>query len=132
MKLFVDDIRPAPEGWLLAKSISEAVSYLNRYGIPGAFGYSDKHITHVSLDHDISIETIVDGKVVPHPSPDTFQVVAHYMVEKMCGTNPSLDPDLVITTHSANPQGRKSITGIFDDCGFTCTEAPLPQATRRI
>jgi hypothetical protein len=130
MKLFVDDIRDAPEGWILARTITEAFNLLDRYGLPGAFGYSNKHIEEVSLDHDISIGFEIGGKHVNVPSPDTFQIVARYMIEKMAGTNPSLDPDIKVSTHSANPVGRKALVDLFDDIGVVCTETPYPAAYR--
>ena len=48
MKLFVDDLRPAPNGWHEARSITEAIRIL-----------STTSVDEVSLDYDIigSIET---------------------------------------------------------------------------
>jgi hypothetical protein len=44
MRIWVDDIRPAPEGWAWARSYEEAVDMLDRYGAD---------ITEISLDHDL-------------------------------------------------------------------------------
>ena len=131
MKLWVDDIRDAPEGWTLARTISEAFVLLDMYGLPHPFGYKDAHITEVSLDHDISIVVQVEGKSYNRPSPDTFQVVAKYMIVKMVGTNPSLCEDIKLTTHSSNPLGRKAIVDLFDDAGFSCKETPLDKTFRK-
>jgi hypothetical protein len=44
MKMWVDDLRPAPAGWAHARSYDEALLLLDRYGAD---------ITDVSLDHDL-------------------------------------------------------------------------------
>lgn len=123
MKLFIDDIREAPEGWVLARSISSAVNLIQRY---------QSEITHISFDHDISFSVIrKDGSVVPHPSPDTFKVVCYYVVEKIFSQSSGIREDIVLTTHSANPVGRKEIVAIFNDVGCKCTETPYEPASRR-
>ncbi|TLM97805.1 MAG: hypothetical protein FDZ75_03770, partial [Actinobacteria bacterium] len=43
MKLFVDDCRPAPEGWVLAESYTRAIEILSEGGVE-----------ELSLDHDLS------------------------------------------------------------------------------
>lgn len=120
MKLFVDDIRDAPEGWVLARSISEAINFIDMYR---------GSITHLSLDHDISIQVEVKGGYYNRPSPDTFQVVAKYAVE-LVAWEETLAKDWVITTHSSNPTGRKAIIKIFDDNFIKCTETPYETAHR--
>lgn len=127
MKLWVDDIRPAPEGWTRAETISEAVNLISRYGIGDFRGPG---ITHVSLDHDISIPVKVNGVWYNRPSPDTFKVVAMYMVENMMNPCGSLAEDIIITTHSSNPAGRKAIVEIFQECGYECKETPMEQINR--
>lgn len=42
MKLWIDDLRPAPEGWLWAKTPAEALGYL-----------TTGNISEVSFDHDL-------------------------------------------------------------------------------
>jgi len=42
MKVYLDDIRPCPEGWVLARSYEEAVELL-KTGL----------VTEISLDHDL-------------------------------------------------------------------------------
>ena len=127
MKLWVDDIRPAPPGWTGVETISQAINALDRFCHAD---YINPGITHVSLDHDISIPVKVGGQWYNRPSPDTFQVVAKYMVCMLEGTNPSLNPDIVVTTHSSNPLGRKAIVELLDDVGVECKETPLEQTNR--
>lgn len=135
MKLWVDDIRPAPEGWTKVETISEAISALDRFCHKD---FNNPGITHVSLDHDISIPfSLADsqtGKQIYKlnvPSPDTFRVVAKYMVQMLSGTNPSLNPDVVVTTHSSNPIGRRAIVEIFEELGVDCLETPLERSYRK-
>jgi len=123
MKLFVDDIRDAPEGWVLARTISEAITILRMYGL---------EITHVSLDHDISIPVKVGNVIRPYPSPDTFKAVAYYIEQLILDESGGMKESVVVTTHSANPDGRKAIVEIFDDIGIKCTETPYPPATRAL
>lgn len=42
VKLYVDDLRTPPTGWLVARSVEEAVAVLRKGGV-----------THVSLDFDL-------------------------------------------------------------------------------
>jgi hypothetical protein len=123
MKLFVDDIRDAPEGWTLARTITEAITLLRMYSL---------EITHVSLDHDISIPVKVGDLVRPYPSPETFRVVAYYMEQLILDEAGLMKDSVIITTHSANPEGRKAIVGIFSDIGIECEETPYPPATRAL
>lgn len=122
MKLFIDDIRDAPEGWVLARSISEAVNFIRRYAL---------EITHISFDHDISIPVKVNGFIKPYPSPDTFKVVAYFVLDSITDESYGIKEDVVLTTHSSNPVGRAEIVAIFDDIGIKCTETPYESVTRR-
>lgn len=45
MRLFVDDERECPAGWLLARNYAQAIEALRRF-----------HIVAVSLDHDLGEE----------------------------------------------------------------------------
>lgn len=48
MKLWLDDIRPAPRGWKHVKTVPEAIRFFK----------SHKHeITEISLDHDLGEDT---------------------------------------------------------------------------
>lgn len=67
MKLYVDDIRPAPEGWQQARTVTDAIKFLSNFG---------NQVTEISLDHDISYAVEVAGTQRPFPSPENFQAVA--------------------------------------------------------
>lgn len=45
-KLYLDDVRPIPEGWIGARSFEEFTDYIKKNGIP----------SEVSFDHDLKRE----------------------------------------------------------------------------
>lgn len=119
MKLWVDDIRPAPEGWTRAETISEAINIIETFG---------EIISHISLDHDISIPVKVGGRWYNRPSPDTFKVVAKYYGEWYKNKHHVGEP--VVTTHSSNPDGRKEIQLVLFGYGIKVEETPAEQISR--
>ena len=55
MKLWIDDVRPAPEGWVWLKSVNAAKRYIH-YHSDGVIDYDGKPVATVdliSLDHDL-------------------------------------------------------------------------------
>ena len=76
MKLFIDDIRSAPEGWHLAKTVTEAIRTIY---YDGMFG---DRITHISLDHDISHPVTVGSLQRPYPCEETYAAVAYFIALK--------------------------------------------------
>lgn len=59
MKLWVDDVRPAPEGYVWATSVNEAIQYIevreNLKGLKWPFETGDEVITPfelIDIDHD--------------------------------------------------------------------------------
>ena len=72
IKLFVDDIRKCPEGWELARTVTDAIRVL-------ATGY----VSEISLDHDIMIrermrseEAVMAAYII---SEESFEPVARYI-----------------------------------------------------
>lgn len=69
MKLFVDDIRNAPdESWTVARTVNSAIKAIHQF-----------HFEEISLDHDISHQVHMDELSRPYPCLETFQAVAHYI-----------------------------------------------------
>ena len=64
IKLYVDDLRNAPEGWHLARTITEAIRKI-----------ATMPITEISLDHDIIFKR---NKRTPSES-ETFEPVCRYI-----------------------------------------------------
>jgi hypothetical protein len=77
MKVFLDDERPTPEGWISAKSVDECIALLNT-----------KQVSHLSCDNDLG-EGMREGHIVLD------------ILEEMVYDDPSF-PIPVITVHSAN------------------------------
>lgn len=95
MKLFVDDYRSEPEGWHLAKTITEAIRILS----------GPIYAEVVSLDHDIIYR---EGK---HSfSEETFATVARYIALMPKDKLPK-----VVYIHTANPHGARDIEEILKD-----------------
>lgn len=133
IKLYVDDIREAPDGWTLVTTISEAIRFIARYS---------ESISEISLDHDISFEVRVSGVYRPFPSPDTFASVAYFIGEKY--TNRNSRHDLVsalddifmknlpkITIHTSNPVGAETMEMILANYGFKSEIKPMGEAFRK-
>ena len=106
MKLFVDDIRKCPEGWHLARTVTEAIRVL-----------STIEAEEVSLDHDIACY-LVDGH--QHTSGETFEPVARYlatMKKEWERENPDVDSglgwDMKVTFHTSNYEAGRKMADIL-------------------
>ena len=82
MKLYLDDERPAPDGWVLIKTAEMAIRYLKK-GI----------VSEISLDHDLGRKK-------------TGYDVILWMEEAVARTG-YIPPDIRI--HTANPVGRRKM-----------------------
>lgn len=109
MRLFVDDFRPCPAGWVLARSVDEAKSHL-----------STGSVEAVSLDHDLGSceecrSTGVDIGDMRKPETTFFRWCPHvedgvslaqWMVHRDL-----VPPSWVV--HSQNPVGRAKMVAIL-------------------
>lgn len=91
MKLWVDDLRPAPEGWTWAKTSEVAITAL------ALFMGTEKTITELSLDHDLGED-------------DTTLPVVDWMAEH------DLWP-AIVRVHSMNPVGVANLTRTINRYG---------------
>jgi len=103
MKLWLDDIRPAPSGWHHVKNIREAKDVL----ITGL-------VTHASLDHDLgACSECMQGKSVEEwmadhnnqAMPNCTHFGTGYDLVTWMEEN-KIWPTEYINVHSANPVGR--------------------------
>jgi hypothetical protein len=85
MKLWVDDVRPAPPGWVHARTIAEAQELL-------AAG----QVEEASLDHDLGMDQL-DGSAL-----------VRWMAQT--GHWPRARP----VVHSMNPVGRAYMEGVIE------------------
>lgn len=87
-KLWIDDLRPAPDGWHWVKSSHEALEYLEK---------NHETVTHVSFDHDLG-------------GDDTSRPVALWLAEH------DRFPAYVYI-HTANVVGKKWLFELIDHYG---------------
>ncbi len=116
MRLFIDDIRNAPDDtWTVARSVTAAIRTIAMFR---------DSITEISLDHDISHQVTVGGLSRPYPCEETFAAVAYYIGrEHLLSTGTGVDdvpwwPKL--TAHTSNPVGAETIEHILAKSGLTC------------
>lgn len=103
MNLFVDDLRKCPDGWHLARTVTEAIRVL-----------ATQAVDHVSLDHDISHAVQVNGLARPYPCGETFEPVAWYLREMAMRRNvANWEVPRKITLHTANPAGAEKMRNIL-------------------
>lgn len=98
VKLWLDDVRPAPDGWTWAKTAREAIGHLNAHG---------PEIVSVSLDHDLGKEG--DGQEVARH-------IAGYR---------QLDPSTPIRVHSWNPAGARVMAHWMSEAGYRVEVRPF-------
>lgn len=104
IKLWVDDIRKAPEGWHHAKTVTEAIRVLDTM-----------EVAEVSLDHDISYKvSIGHGDPRPFASPETFEPVARFIARMVIENEVHTgEYPRVVRLHSANAMGRIKMMAIL-------------------
>lgn len=90
MRLYLDDERTTPDGWVGVKTYTECVAVL-------ASGV----VTHISLDHDLGNPT--DGK-------NGYDVAC--WIERECHTNPHFRLPMLMV-HTQNPVGRENICRVL-------------------
>lgn len=91
MRLWLDDVRPAPEGWVAVSSVDDAIEQM-RAG----------QVTDASLDHDLGDYAHLGG--------DGYRLVM-WMAEH------DTWPSHSIAVHSANPVGRDRMLSTIDTYG---------------
>lgn len=90
MKLFLDDLRNAPKGWVLCRSINEMLLMFEQ----------ERHIDAISLDHDLGCND--SGYFICHS--ETGYDFCKWLIEQP----EEVWPELIIL-HTANPVGRDNM-----------------------
>lgn len=89
MKLFIDDLRNAPDSsWIIARTSNDANDIITRIGIPN----------HISFDHDLG-------------GDDTAICVVNFIIEAVLDGLLRFPENFTFNVHSANPVGAANITG---------------------
>lgn len=124
MKLWHDDIRPAPEGWVWARTNDAAKEHL----LTGK-------VVEISMDHDLGLDGYPSA---PPEMGGDFDSYDDYIRRiSLRGNGPETGLDLArwmaeqgivpekITIHSWNPTGAKQMAQVLDDAGAKCIVAPF-------
>ena len=103
LRLWLDDERPAPEGWVWCRSVNAAISLL-----------SCAPVSYASLDHDLG-DYRYDG--------GDGTAFVDWMAENDCW------PSDGVSVHSANPVGRQTMIATINRYApYPGVHASVPQA----
>lgn len=94
VKLWLDDVRPAPDGWEHVFTAPEAVAL-----------FASGMVEEASLDHDLG----------PSDAGTGYDVLV--WIEKAMGSHAWYGPLPKIHVHSANPVGRKNMHAAIESIG---------------
>lgn len=117
MKLWHDDVRPAPEGWMWARRNSEAKAILMNCW----------PIVEISLDHDLGLHDVVlpenpdeqmDVLFLKGQAAETGLDLVNWMIEE--GRVPRS-----VTIHSWNPPGAQAMLRAFRAAGYPASVQPF-------
>lgn len=89
IKLYLDDLRPIPNGFIGVRSYTEFINYINQNGLPD----------FISFDHDLGLE---------ESGFDCAKWLVNYCLDKKIGL-----PEF--TVHSQNPVGKKNIESLLNN-----------------
>jgi len=92
MRLFIDDLRPIPLGFTIARSSEEAKTIVGEFGIP----------SFISFDHDLG-------------GQDTSMVFIKWMIEGILDGDLELPKNFGFAVHSANPVGKENIESLLNN-----------------
>ena len=92
-RLFVDDMRPIPTGWIGARSVSEAIAVL-----------ATLPIREVSLDHDI---------IYPRHGTDLYQALSYETFRGVAYYIATMLPMPGVRIHTANAGAAKTLCDIL-------------------
>lgn len=103
-KIWLDDMRPAPEGYLWVKDYDEAIAAWEKYGTPEV----------ASLDHDLWGWTAYVPRVKEYSGYD--------FTRWLCGDNPADEdsgrwPTLQLSIHTDRTDGRENIARLIEAYG---------------
>jgi hypothetical protein len=85
MRIWIDDVRPAPEGWEWAKNSTDAIAIIEKTPL--------QNIDLISFDHDLG-------------GDDTSVPIVNYVEERVVESGEQAPKMLV---HSQNPVGRDNL-----------------------
>ncbi len=126
MKLFIDDIRNAPDtSWTVARSLSAAIRCIHQFGAD---------IETISIDHDISHQVGMGALSRPYPCEETFAAVCYFIGEFYQNKRPftqkgiGVIPHIIL--HTSNPIGAVAMKGILEQYDLACEIKMVGAANR--
>ena len=105
MKLWIDDVRPAPEGYVWCKSVWEAIKEID---------LREFEIREFGKFENIEPITLID---IDHDSGDYYQYGGDYI--KVLDWLEKTGRNYPIRIHSMNPVGRENMRAIIQRNGWT-------------
>lgn len=121
MRLWFDDVRPAPEGWAWARTVEEAKTLLTK-----------NTVSECSLDHDMGLH------VLDPPTGDEGDYWELVLEIAHAATGPAetgvdlvdwmIEHDRVppvVTIHSWNPAGAQRMAVRLSQAGYDCVVQPF-------
>lgn len=118
MKLWVDDIRNAPdESWHVARTALEAIRAISRYDFDV-----------ISLDHDISHQVTIGNLGRPYPCEETFASVAYYIACRYGIDTQRKDPKIIL--HTSNTVAGDEMAHILMSQGLSSEKKYMGVANR--
>lgn len=117
LRVWHDDIRPAPEGWVWVRTNEAARQILSDPAIM---------VAEISLDHDLGLDYFTEEEIADNPeltnargdAGETGLDLARWMCET--GHVPA-----TVKIHSWNPDGARAMSRLFNENGHTCFLAPF-------
>lgn len=92
LKIWLDDKRPAPEGWMAENDVRLALHFIK-----------NSAVEEISLDHDLGDENEYTGY-------DVLKKIEQWLAERYI--TPSCVP--IIRIHTANPVGRQNMLAALE------------------
>lgn len=102
MRLWIDDLRPAPEGYVWVKNVFTAKRYCYLYLFEGDDGRPHMTIEELHLDHDSGEQSIMGGDYIK---------LLEWLEEKTYTEDWVIDS--VFKIHSQNVVGRQNMEAII-------------------
>lgn len=117
MKLWVDDIRNAPDdSWTVARTATAAIRAIARYDFE-----------EISLDHDISHQVHLGTLSRPYPCEETFASVAYYLAARYEGVDASFP---IVYLHTSNTVAGDEMAKVLSDAGIASIKRYMGAANR--
>jgi hypothetical protein len=118
IRLWHDDVRPPPEGWLWARTNWQAKKILRTGRVEEISMDHDLGLDHINIPEEITTEELHQFLSLRGDGPHTGLELARWMVAN------NLIPKK-IAIHSWNVVGANAMRATFENAGFACKYIPF-------